>query len=93
MTLWTWDYCPGEVPDRARVESAHIYEVGSVPGVDDSGALVIMPTYSAWDPVLIQESAAQTAEVPCEPARGELCAVIVTSLDNAGNQDKGESCE
>lgn len=88
--ILSWDICPtGEPPDRYRVEYAHIYVIGSVPGVDDAGGLVIMPLYSAWEKKPIQESPALSAVIPCEPGRGELCAGIVTSLDLADNEDNG----
>jgi len=91
--IWLWDICPtGEVPVAWRVQSAHIYQIGSVPGVDDNGELVIMPVYSAWAETLVQEGPEMVADVPCEPAAGEVCAMRVTSLDEAGNVDLGEDC-
>lgn len=89
--LWLWDFCPsGEVPLEYRVAYAHVRVVATTPGVDENGGLVIMPIYSAWDETPVQEGPEQQAEVPCEPDKGELCAVRVTSLDEWGMEDEGE---
>ena len=47
---------------------------------------------AAWQPVLIGETADTQAEVPCDPAPGECCITIVTSIDSAGNLDEGVEC-
>jgi hypothetical protein len=91
--LWLWNACPsGEVPVAYRVEWVRRAPVGYVDGTDDSGQPVLMPVYSAWGPMLLQQSPEMRAEVPCEPAAGEVCATIVTSLDEWGMEDSGETC-
>lgn len=93
LALWLWDTCPGEQPVAWRVEFAHKYVVGTEPGMDENGGLVIMPVYNPWGLTFVQESAMMSAVVPCEPGRGELCASKVTSLDEYGMEDLGEDCE
>lgn len=93
LTLWLWSppTC-GESPTHYRVESARIWQVAAVPGMDDAGNLVWLPIYAlpAW--TLIQESAAMQADDPCAPLPGDVCLLRVTGLDDAGNEDAGP-CE
>lgn len=93
MSIWLWGACPGEQPVAWRVESAWVHQVASLPGLDDDGNLVAMPIYSAWDWQPVQEGAAMQATIDCEPAAGEVCAVRVTGLDEAGNEDDGKTCD
>ena len=93
LTLWIWNYCPGEQPVAWRVESVHRYVIATTPGHDDNGTLISEPIYNVWAPTFISESADMQAEDGCEPAAGECCIVIVTSLDEWGMRDAGEDCE
>lgn len=69
-----------------------LHPIASLPALDDDGNVISMPIYSAWLPVLVQESAALEAVIACEPAPGEACAAIVSSVDEAGNLDVGGCC-
>lgn len=91
-----WDYCPtGELPLTARVEYVHRQQIGTMLGLDQDGNVVEMPIYNPWERILVQEMPAEEtrADIPCDPALGEACVGIITSLDEAGNEDLGEECE
>jgi len=89
-----WDICPvGEVPVAWRVEYVHRQQIGTMLGLDQDGNVVEMPIYSPWVPVHVQTSPEQQADVPCAPARGEVCVGVVTSLDEYGMEDEGEECQ
>ena len=92
LALWLWDSCPSNPAATWRVESAHIYQIGTMPYIDEDGNVSQMPVYSPWAETLVQEGAALQATVDCEPAAGELCAVRVTGVDEAGNVDDGSEC-
>lgn len=93
LTIWLWDACPVNPADTYRVEGVWMRPIAYLPALDDDGNVVSMPIYSAWVPVLVQQGTALSAEVACEPAAGEACVAIVTSLDEAGNEDLGGECE
>jgi hypothetical protein len=91
--LWFWSVCPGEVPVAYRVEWVRRAPVGYVESLDDNGALIWLPLYNVWAPTFNSEGPEMSAEVPCEPGRGEVCVTIVTSLDEWQMEDEGESCD
>lgn len=91
--LWSWDVPPcGDLPVAYRTESQRIYPVAYLPGMDDEGNLVGMPLYNVWAPAFISEGPEMQAEDGCEPAAGECCVMIVSSVDEAGNFDLGQLC-
>ena len=92
LALWLWDACPDPGFLTFRVEWARRYQIGSEQGWDDDGNAVEMPVYAPWSPLWLQEGAEQAAWVPCEPGLGEMCAIIVTAIDEAGNLDQGAEC-
>jgi hypothetical protein len=92
-SLWFWSVCPGEIPVAYRVEWVRRAPVSSIESLDDNGTPIWLPVYNAWQPAFVQELAEMSAEVPCEPAMGEICVTIVTSVDEYGTKDEGENCE
>lgn len=90
--LWLWDLPCGEPIQYFRVEQVHIYQIGIQVGHDELGNPIPMPIYIPWYPVLIQESLETSVLIMCEPLAGELCAIIVTSVDYADNPDDGAEC-
>lgn len=92
LALWSWDACPGEQPIAWRVEWAVRMPVAYIGGVDDEGQPLLMPVYNPWQTMLLQQGPEMQAEVPCEPAIGEVCVTIVTGVDEADNADEGTDC-